>query len=131
MCWVPVAAGPKSILFNEALRQQFAAFFERHDTLTLGVCNGCQMVSLLEELIPGASHWPRFVRNRSEQFEARASLVEVTGSPRCSLTAWQVPACQCAVAHGEGRALFNDAQATAAAESSIALRYVDNRGQVD
>ncbi|GAB5499685.1 MAG: phosphoribosylformylglycinamidine synthase [Pseudohongiellaceae bacterium] len=120
----------KSILFNEALRQQFAAFFERHDTLTLGVCNGCQMVSLLKELIPGASHWPRFVRNRSEQFEARASLVEVTGSPSMLLDGMAGSRFPIAVAHGEGRALFNDAQAMAAAESSIALRYVDNRGQV-
>ncbi|MFN3164385.1 MAG: phosphoribosylformylglycinamidine synthase subunit PurQ, partial [Pseudohongiellaceae bacterium] len=120
----------KSILFNEALRQQFAAFFERQDTLTLGVCNGCQMVSLLKELIPGASHWPRFVRNRSEQFEARASLVEVTGCPSMLLDGMAGSRFPIAVAHGEGRALFNDAQAMAAAESSIALRYVDNRGQV-
>ena len=68
----------KSILFNEAVRARFSDFFQRDDSFTLGVCNGCQMISTLRDLIPGAAHWPRFVRNRSEQFEARLALVRGT-----------------------------------------------------
>ncbi len=71
----------KSILFNESVRARFSDFFQREDTFTLGVCNGCQMVSALKELIPGAAHWPRFVRNRSEQFEARLALVQGGAQP--------------------------------------------------
>ena len=71
----------KSILYHSRTRDQFAAFFERSDTFALGVCNGCQMLSHLKELIPGAENWPRFLRNKSEQFEARLSLVEVVESP--------------------------------------------------
>jgi len=67
----------KSILFNARARDDFAAFFDRRDTFALGVCNGCQMMSNLSELIPGTSHWPHFVRNRSEQFEARFVMLEV------------------------------------------------------
>jgi len=120
----------KSILYNEALRQQFAKFFTSQDTLTLGVCNGCQMVSLLKDLIPGAEHWPQFVRNQSEQFEARVSLVEVTGSPSLLMQGMQGSRFPIAVAHGEGRALFDSNQARAAAAATVALRYVDNHGQV-
>src|SRR5688572_4677522 len=79
----------KSILFNRKLRDMFTAFFTRQDTFGLGICNGCQMVSLLSELIPGAAHWPRFVRNESEQFEARLSMVEVTESPSILLQGMQ------------------------------------------
>ena len=71
----------KSILFNDMARDQFQTFFERQDTFSLGVCNGCQMLSTLKELIPGTEHWPRFVTNKSERFEARFSLVEVQRKP--------------------------------------------------
>ena len=82
----------KSILFNARLRDEFAAFFARADTFALGVCNGCQMMSNLQELIPGAGHWPHFVRNRSEQFEARLVLVEVERRRRSSSAAWRAAA---------------------------------------
>jgi phosphoribosylformylglycinamidine synthase len=78
----------KSILFNTRARDEFTAFFNRPDTFTLGVCNGCQMLAALKELIPGTEHWPRFVRNRSEQYEARVALV------RCSLRACRIPSCR-------------------------------------
>lgn len=122
----------KSILFNEAVRVQFASFFERPDTFTLGVCNGCQMVSTLKDLIPGAQHWPQFVRNRSEQFEARFSLVKVETSPSLLLSEMVGSHMPIAVAHGEGRASFADAQALAACEDSgtIVLRYLENNLEV-
>ncbi len=120
----------KSVLFNNQLRDQFSQFFHRDDTLTLGVCNGCQMVSLLQELIPGSEHWPRFVRNRSEQFEGRVSLVEVVASRSAFLDGMAGSRFPIAVAHGEGRALFNtsDEQAALTTTGGIALRYVDNYG---
>ena len=99
----------KSILFNESVRAG-SAFFEREDTFTLGVCNGCQMVSALKELIPGAALWPRFVRNRSEQFEARLALVRVESSPSILLSGMAGSHLPIAVAHGEGRAQFASAQ---------------------
>ncbi|MEM7377617.1 MAG: phosphoribosylformylglycinamidine synthase [Pseudomonadota bacterium] len=113
----------RSILFNDALREAFAAFFGRPDTVTLGVCNGCQMLSHLKALIPGAAHWPEFVRNASEQFEARASMVEVQGSNSLLLegmAGWQLPV---AVAHGEGQARWPAGEA-----GEAVLHYVDNRG---
>ena len=118
----------KSILFNEVVREQFSGFFEREDTFTLGVCNGCQMVSTLKELIPGASHWPRFVRNRSEQFEARLSLVRIESSPSVLLSGMAGSHLPIAVAHGEGRAEFESAAAEASFEETgvAALRYVEN-----
>jgi phosphoribosylformylglycinamidine synthase len=118
----------KSILFNEAIRARFSDFFQREDTFTLGVCNGCQMVSTLKELIPGAAHWPRFVRNRSEQFEARLALVRVESSPSVLLSDMAGSHLPIAVAHGEGRAQFADAGAQAACEASgtVALRYIEN-----
>ncbi|AQA20364.1 phosphoribosylformylglycinamidine synthase [Halioglobus japonicus] len=117
----------KSILFNEAVREEFSAFFDRDDSFTLGVCNGCQMVSTLKDLIPGAGHWPRFVRNRSEQFEARLALVQVQESPSILLDGMAGSHMPIAVAHGEGRAEFADANALATCESSgtIAMRYVE------
>jgi phosphoribosylformylglycinamidine synthase len=122
----------KSILFNAQLRENFQHFFERTDTLTLGVCNGCQMVSLLKGLIPGAQHWPKFVRNRSEQFEARLSLVAVEESPSAFFADMAGSRFAMAVAHGEGRALF--AQAEAAQSNAVraltSLRYVDSSGAV-
>jgi phosphoribosylformylglycinamidine synthase len=118
----------KSILFNEALRDSFSAYFQRQDSFTLGVCNGCQMVSALKELIPGAAHWPRFVRNRSEQFEARLALVRVEPSPSILLADMAGSHLPIAVAHGEGRARFADQRAHTACEASgtVALRYIEN-----
>ena len=125
----------KSILFNEELRTQFGHFFKRPDTLTLGVCNGCQMVSLLHDLIPGADGWPSFVRNRSEQFEARVVNIQVCDSPSAFLDGMQGSVFPIAVAHGEGRALFSPGNAESSEELLLArgqvpLQYVDNRGAV-
>ena len=122
----------KSVLFNERAREQFAAFFAREDSFSLGVCNGCQMLSQLKELIPGAENWPRFVRNESEQFEARVSMVQVEKSPSILLAGMEGSRLPIAVAHGEGRAEFRDAGHLRAVQGSdqIALRYVDNYGQV-
>jgi phosphoribosylformylglycinamidine synthase len=118
----------KSILFNVGLRDQFAVFFERPDTFSLGVCNGCQMVAALKSLIPGADHWPRFVRNRSEQFEARLALVRVEESPSLLLAGMAGSHLPIAVAHGEGRAEFAGAGAQQAclASGTVALRYLEN-----
>jgi phosphoribosylformylglycinamidine synthase len=96
----------KSILFNPAARDEFSAFFERAATFTLGVCNGCQMLSALKDLIPGAERWPRFVRNRSEQYEARLSLVRVPPSKSVLFDGMQGSVLPIAVAHGEGLAEF-------------------------
>ena len=120
----------KSILFNPRAREQFQAFFERDDTFTLGVCNGCQMLATLQEIIPGAEHWPRFVRNRSEQFEARLVMVEVPESPSVLLRGMVGSRTPIAVAHGEGRAEFADAEALDAAADLVALRYIENDGTV-
>ncbi|RBW51376.1 phosphoribosylformylglycinamidine synthase [Marinobacter sp. F3R11] len=121
----------KSILFNDRVRDQFAAFFNRQDTLALGVCNGCQMLSNLHELIPGSEGWPRFVRNQSEQFEARLAMVEVIPSPSAFLDGMAGSCMPIAVAHGEGRVEFSgSSSALDLAESErIALRFVDNRGK--
>nr|VFK65842.1 MAG: phosphoribosylformylglycinamidine synthase, single chain form [Candidatus Kentron sp. UNK] len=95
-----------SILYNSRARDAFAAFFSRPDTFTLGVCNGCQMLSRLTNLIPGAEHWPRFVRNLSEQFEARLVMCEVLPSPSVLLAGMTGSRLPIAVAHGEGKAEF-------------------------
>ncbi len=116
----------KSILFNPRARDQFAAFFERADTFALGVCNGCQMMSQLHDLIPGASAWPRFERNLSEQFEARFSLVEVLDSPSLFFAGMAGSVLPIVVSHGEGRVEFRDPAHAAQAVST--LRYVDHRG---
>ncbi|HET9463487.1 MAG TPA: phosphoribosylformylglycinamidine synthase, partial [Thiobacillus sp.] len=116
----------KSILFNPRARDQFAAFFERADTLALGVCNGCQMMSQLHDLIPGAAAWPRFERNLSEQFEARFALVEVLASPSLFFADMAGSVMPIAVSHGEGRVAFRDPAHAAQAQST--LRYVDHRG---
>ncbi len=105
----------KSILFNGRVREEFAAFFARNDSFALGVCNGCQMMSALKPLIPGADHWPRFVRNRSEQFEGRLSLVEVLPTPSLFFAGMAGSVLPIAVAHGEGRAEF----ASAAEETGL------------
>ncbi|MDX1692365.1 MAG: phosphoribosylformylglycinamidine synthase [Ketobacteraceae bacterium] len=122
----------KSILFNETAREQFRAFFTRDDTFALGVCNGCQMLSNLHELIPGTLHWPRFVRNHSEQFEARFSLVEIQQSPSIMLQGMEGTRIPIAVAHGEGRAEFRDDRHLNELNESgqVALRYVDNWGSI-
>jgi phosphoribosylformylglycinamidine synthase len=120
----------KSILFNPRARDQFRRFFERPDSFTLGVCNGCQMLSTLHEIIPGTAHWPRFVRNRSEQFEARLVMVEVPASPSALLRGMAGSRMPIAVAHGEGRAEFADPEALEAAAGLVALRYVENDGTV-
>ena len=121
----------KSILFNPRLREQFAAFFERPETFSLGVCNGCQMMAALKPLIPGAEHWPRFVRNRSEQFEGRVGLVEVLPSPSIFFAGMVGSVLPIAVAHGEGRAEFADdaAQRACAGSGLVSLRFVDNHGR--
>jgi phosphoribosylformylglycinamidine synthase len=118
----------KSILFNPRVRDQFSAFFLRPDTFSLGVCNGCQMLSNLHELIPGAENWPHFVRNRSEQFEARFSLVEIAPSPSVLLRGMEGSRLPIAVAHGEGRAEFPDETDLAAVRSRVTLRYVESDG---
>ncbi|MFC1684217.1 phosphoribosylformylglycinamidine synthase [Pseudomonadota bacterium] len=120
----------KSILFNPRARDQFAAYFERQETFALGVCNGCQMLSNLHELIPGAEHWPHFVRNRSEQFEARVALVEVPKSASVLLQGMEGSHMPIAVAHGEGRAEFQDDKHLWQARSQVSLRYVENDGTV-
>jgi phosphoribosylformylglycinamidine synthase len=120
----------KSILFNERARDEFAAFCGRSDTFALGACNGCQMMSNLRSLVPGAAGWPRFVRNRSEQFEARFVMLEVQRSPSIFFEGMAGSRIPIAVAHGEGYAQFADAAAIAAADPLVALRYVDNRGKV-
>ena len=121
----------KTILFNDALRAQFEAFFANPNTLSLGVCNGCQMLSHLSELIPGANNWPSFQRNRSEQFEGRLSLVRIENSNSAFMHDMQGSRFAIAVAHGEGRASFaSSADAEAfAASNSAAMRYVDASGE--
>ena len=119
----------KSILFNARAREQFGLFFQRGDAFALGVCNGCQMMSNLHELIPGTEHWPHFVRNRSEQFEARVAMVEVPRSPSLFFEGMAGSRMPIAVAHGEGFAEFRDAAQMSAARKLVALRFVDHRGQ--
>lgn len=114
----------KSILFNPQARDTFQSFFNRTDTFALGVCNGCQMLSGLKEIIPGAEHWPQFKRNLSEQFEARVALVKVQKSPSIFFAGMTDSILPVAVAHGEGRTEFSGDPKNAL----VALRYVDNYG---
>ncbi len=118
----------KTVLFNNQVQDQFADFFARNDSFSLGVCNGCQMMSNLKGLIPGAEHWPRFVRNVSEQFEARFSLVKVQDSPSILFKGMAGSHMPVAIAHGEGRAEFANEQGLAAFDASgaVALRFIDN-----
>lgn len=121
----------KSILFNSRARDEFAAFFERNKTFALGVCNGCQMLSNLKELIPGAEAWPHFVTNRSERFEARFSLVEVQKSNSLFFEGMAGSRMPIAVSHGEGRAEFKGSNlATVNNEGLVTMRYINNRGDV-
>lgn len=116
----------RSIMFNGALAEQFAAFFQRQETFALGVCNGCQMMAALAPIIPGAQDWPKFTRNKSEQFEARLSLVEVLPSPSIFFAGMEGSRIPIAVAHGEGYADFS--QRGDAAKVHRAMRFVDNTG---
>ena len=117
----------KSILYNERLRDEFERFFQRPDSFGLGVCNGCQMLSRLCAIIPGAEDWPQFARNRSEQFESRVVMVEILVSP--SLFFQDMAGCKLpvVVAHGEGRVLFDDDRQTRSASAPV-MRFVDNHG---
>ncbi|PCJ18523.1 MAG: phosphoribosylformylglycinamidine synthase [SAR86 cluster bacterium] len=120
----------KSILFNDKARSQFESYFTNPETLTLGVCNGCQMLSLLQDLIPGAEHWPTFIRNRSEQFEGRLSLVTIESTSSILLQGMESSRFPLAVAHGEGLASFSepgDLKKLSSA-NNIAIRYVNNGG---
>jgi phosphoribosylformylglycinamidine synthase len=118
----------KTVLFNNQLRDQFEQFFVRKDTFSLGVCNGCQMLSNLKSLIPGAGLWPRFVRNMSEQFEARFSLVRVESSSSVLLSGMEGSTIPIAVSHGEGRAEFSSTEdlVNLNKNKQIALRFVEN-----
>jgi phosphoribosylformylglycinamidine synthase len=122
----------KSILFDDRLRDAFAAFFQDPRRFALGVCNGCQMLSHLKTLIPGAEDWPRFVRNRSEQFEARLAQVRIEESPSILLRDMAGARLPIAVAHGEGRARFATDEALGRVESAglVAARFVDGRGEI-
>jgi phosphoribosylformylglycinamidine synthase len=122
----------KTILFNPRARDVFAEFFARSDTFSLGVCNGCQMMSNLRELIPGAAHWPRFVRNRSEQFEARLTVLRIEETPSVLLRGMAHARVPIVVSHGEGRAEFESDAAREALEAAglVTARYVDQRGKV-
>ncbi|MDH5425592.1 MAG: phosphoribosylformylglycinamidine synthase, partial [Gammaproteobacteria bacterium] len=115
----------KTILFNDKVRENFSQYFEREDTFSLGVCNGCQMMANLKDLIPGAQNWPHFVRNNSEQFEARFSMLEIVESPSIlfkDMAGSQMPI---AIAHGEGRAEYSKDINSALA----AARYIDHQGE--
>jgi phosphoribosylformylglycinamidine synthase len=113
----------KSILFNARLKDEFSAFFARPDTFALGVCNGCQMMSNLASIIPGAQDWPEFHRNRSEQFEARFAMVEIVASPSIFFQGMAGSKLPVVVSHGEGRAVFAGEK-----KSAVAVRHIDNRG---
>ena len=115
----------KTILFHDELRTTFKQFFERADTFTLGVCNGCQMLSALKELIPGAEDWPAFLKNSSEQFEARLVTVKINDSPSIFFKDMAESYLPVPVAHGEGRAVFADDQSSA----HVAMQYTDNSHQ--
>ena len=120
----------KSILFNDRARELFAGWFRRGDNFTLGVCNGCQMLAALSELIPGTACWPRFVRNRSEQFEGRLALVEIAKSRSLFFAGMAGSRLPIAVAHGEGRAEFRTAADQRTAGALTVMRFVDNHGGI-
>jgi phosphoribosylformylglycinamidine synthase len=122
----------KSILFNARVRDAFADFFARPETFTLGVCNGCQMMSNLHELVPGAEHWPRFVQNRSERYESRLVQLRVEESPSIVFRGMSGSVIPIVVAHGEGRVEPRSDEALRALDQSglVAARYVDHRHEV-
>ena len=117
----------KSILFNATLAEEFARFFANPATFALGVCNGCQMLSGLKSIIPGAEHWPSLRRNRSEQYEARLVLLKVSTGDSLFLQGMDGSVAPIVVSHGEGRAEFAEAQAHA--QAGICLRMVDGNYQ--
>jgi phosphoribosylformylglycinamidine synthase len=119
----------KSILFNPRARDEFEAFFNRNDTFALGVCNGCQMMSNLHEIIPGADNWAHFGRNQSEQFEARFVMVEVQESPSILFDGMSGSRMPIVVAHGEGYADFGNTKRLHAAQDLVTLRYIDHYGK--
>ncbi|MEC8748677.1 MAG: phosphoribosylformylglycinamidine synthase subunit PurQ, partial [Pseudomonadota bacterium] len=119
----------KSILFNSMARDQFEGFFNRNDTFSLGVCNGCQMLSNLKSLIPGTEHWPHFVTNQSARFEARVAMVEVMESKSVLLDGMAGSRMPIAVSHGEGQAEFANDNALSQVGAQVAMRYVDNYGK--
>lgn len=121
----------KSVLYNAELKDMFQAFFERDDSFTLGICNGCQMISQLKEIIPGAEHWPQFKRNRSEQFEARYANVEILESPSIFFKGMEGSLLPIPVAHGEGRADFNTTGdfEQCLTGNLISARYIDFNGE--
>jgi phosphoribosylformylglycinamidine synthase len=116
----------KTVLFNARLAEQFAIFFARPDTFTLGVCNGCQMLSQLKSIVPGAEHWPRFRANRSGRFEARFGLVEILPSPSVLLAGMAGSRLPIAIAHGEGRVVYDTPDHALAARA--VMRYVEGDG---
>jgi len=116
-----------SILYNDMLRAQFTAFFADESKFALGVCNGCQMLSQLKEIIPGAKHWPKFLRNASEQYESRLVTLEILDSPSIFFQGMVGSRIPVAVAHGEGRVRFP--QSCSPSKASAAVRFVDNRGK--
>jgi phosphoribosylformylglycinamidine synthase len=122
----------KSILFNDAVRAQFEEFFHRDDTFSLGVCNGCQMLAALKELIPGAENWPTFLKNTSEQFEGRVALTKINKTPSIFFKDMAGSVLPIPVAHGEGRVQFaNGAQAKQALQQNlVAMQYVDNNHKI-
>ncbi len=119
----------KSILFNPRAREEFETFFDRPDSFALGACNGCQMMSNLKAIIPGAQNWPHFERNLSEQYEARLALVAIQPSPSILFAGMEGSRIPIATAHGEGRAAFASADAMDACRYLVAMRFVDNRGK--
>jgi len=120
----------KSVLFNERVKEVFESYFHREDAFALGVCNGCQMMSNLKSIIPGAEHWPHFVRNASEQYEARFVQSEIVRSNSVLLQGMQGSKLPVVVAHGEGRAEFASSAAQQSAVEALALRFIDYRGDV-
>ena len=119
----------KSILFNHRVRDEFESFFLHPDTFALGICNGCQMMSNLHEIIPGTEDWPHFVRNKSEQFEARFVMAEIPESPSLFFVGMAGSRMPVVVSHGEGYAEFNEGNEVSAISSLVALRFVDNWGK--
>ncbi len=122
------AGWAKSILLNPALREQFQEFFNEDDSFALGICNGCQMLAQMAPIIPGAAHWPKFVRNGSEQFECRTALVEVMDTPSILFKGMTQTRLPIVVAHGEGFAQFKDEEQLEAAQPLVTLRFVDGHG---
>lgn len=122
----------KSILFNNRARDEFEAFFNRDNTFSLGICNGCQMMSNLKTLIPGAENWPHFVRNQSAQFEARVAMVEVAKSPSLFMQGMQGSKMPIAVSHGEGRAEFKSSALAKKTNNSglVTARFINNYGDI-